>query len=1045
MTHLKKILLCAAAMSAASGLGAIELDFTDSGKRLDPAYAFSIRGKETALLPEGLQIPMPEKDIPSGIVFKKVYPAFVPAGAFEFEAEFCLHLPEKIRKTDRFFLLDNKYVFNGKTQSGFMVYLDRQGNHCQATVQFGLEGNRTVSISLGKLPFCDGKYHTLKFRFDPSGRQEIQADGKWTKTFMIPPGKVGAARYPTVAGNRFASRYGTLGGIIRRIRIVPVKNLKVNAVDFIKRKYGSRRAFVRREKNSFTAVTFTNTTNGKITGMAGYSIQGTNLSGKGAFSVEGGKSSSFSFPAETNLMPGKYTVDLTFTDQTGQQRGKGSMQYMVVPEFTDRLDLKAGDFFSVKQLSRIKDLGITIGNWIVSPRKEQMTDALKSRLIEQLDSFLEHGLRCNDKVVINQRFSKSGKFLRVDRNGKPYARRVLDVAEDTVYLEGVKATREAAAAVGSHPAWCEIYPNNELRDGSRISFTDNTRTRLKKATGLDIPSKVDGNQPVSFAENLRMPWNRIVSVSDPELRFWTWFWKEGDGWDRLNGDTAAAAENTIGRKDFSSRFAPSTRALPYLGIGGKISEVCTWTYNNPDPIRLGQTIDELAALADKKKNFSIGNQGIWYRNQVAPKEVKVGNPPDWLSKEPDARYISPSHDMMLEAFWIAIAHKVEQISTHGQGAWLGPINHKYRYTNPEITNVFPEFMNEVGKPLGTALKHVDEVTPEVVMLESFTNALYGGGHTWGWGRGWIADLHMALQWAHIQPGICYEEQLLRGDYDSGRVKILILPSMQVLSDRLLVKIRELQKKGILILGDEYLNISLLPDLRVKSLSTAGMTADARKKGLQKVGAEIRKMLAPVLTPCFSSPSQDLILRRRASGEADYIFAVNDKREYGNYVGQWKKVMEKGVPLSSEFTVRLPFAAAYDIVRHEPKSFSRSGNIGKFSVNLKPGSGSILVLLPRSIADVALKVPETISRGQNFSIEAFAVDKNGKVFKAILPMEVKFLSGETVLPGTGYYATDRNGKLIIDETAAFNMPQGKATLTVRCLVSGLNISRDIMVK
>ena len=343
-----------------------------------------------------------------------------------------------------------------------------------------------------------------------------------------------------------------------------------------------------------------------------------------------------------------------------------------------------------------------------------------------------------------------------------------------------------------------------------------------------------------------------------------------------------------------------------------------------------------------------------------------------------------------------------------------------------------------------ALKHVDEVTPEVVILESFTNALYGGGHTWGWGRGWSADLHMALQWAHIQPGICYEEQLLRGDYDDGKVKVLILPSLRVLSDKLLNKIRELQGKGIYIMGDENLNISLLPDFRINSFSNTRLTAAQRKKALQAIGIEIRNMLAPVLTPCMASDCQDLILRRRMSGEAHYLFAVNDKREYGNYVGQWKKVMEKGLPLSADFTVGIPAAAAYDIVRHQLKSFSSEKGISKFSVDLKPGSGSIIVLLPRPVAGVSLNAPKAVKRGEDFCIEAFPSDKNGKSFKAVLPMAIQFISNGKTLPGTGFYATDSSGKLVFRDTAALNMPRGKAIFRVKCLTSGLSTSKEIII-
>ena len=155
-------------------------------------------------------------------------------------------------------------------------------------------------------------------------------------------------------------------------------------------------------------------------------------------------------------------------------------------------------------------------------------------------------------------------------------------------------------------------------------------------------------------------------------------------------------------------------------------------------------------------------------------------------------------------------------------------------------------------------------------------------------------------------------------------------------------------------------------------------------------------------------------------------------------------MEKGLPLSAEFTVRLPVVAAYDIVNHRRKEFSGGKGSARFSVDLKPGRGSIIVVLPRPIAKVSLNAPRRLKRGEDFSIEAFAADKRGKGFSAVLPIEIQFSSGGKVLPGTGFYATDRSGKLVYKDTVALNLPRGKAVLTVRCLASGLSASREIMI-
>ena len=204
-------------------MSAVELDFTDSGKMLDPVYKFSIRGKETIFAPEGLKITPSEQDKPTGIITSQKYPALTPDGAFIFEVEFCLSPVESNSKANRFFLWDNKYLFNGKTHSGFMVYLDRQGIFYQANILLGLEGNRQIGISAGKLALGDGKYHILKFKFDPSGRLEIYCDGELKKTTLASAGNVAGAKYMTAIGSRVGSRYFPLGGIIRKIKITPVE------------------------------------------------------------------------------------------------------------------------------------------------------------------------------------------------------------------------------------------------------------------------------------------------------------------------------------------------------------------------------------------------------------------------------------------------------------------------------------------------------------------------------------------------------------------------------------------------------------------------------------------------------------------------------------------------------------------------------------------------------------------------------------------------------------------------------------------------------
>ena len=56
-------------------------------------------------------------------------------------------------------------------------------------------------------------------------------------------------------------------------------------------------------------------------------------------------------------------------------------------------------------------------------------------------------------------------------------------------------------------------------------------------------------------------------------------------------------------------------------------------------------------------------------------------------------------------------------------------------------------------------------------------------------------------------------------------------------------------------------------------------------------------------------------RCRRYGTTDYLFAINDRREFGDYVGQHGLVMENGLPSEAVLTVRRPGGTVYDLVDH----------------------------------------------------------------------------------------------------------------------------------
>ena len=59
----------------------------------------------------------------------------------------------------------------------------------------------------------------------------------------------------------------------------------------------------------------------------------------------------------------------------------------------------------------------------------------------------------------------------------------------------------------------------------------------------------------------------------------------------------------------------------------------------------------------------------------------------------------------------------------------------------------------------------------------------------------------------------------------------------------------------------------------------------------------------------------MIPHRRRYRDTDYVFAVNDRREFGDYVGHHGLVMENGLPTDAELSICRPETHVYDLLSH----------------------------------------------------------------------------------------------------------------------------------
>ena len=95
---------------------------------------------------------------------------------------------------------------------------------------------------------------------------------------------------------------------------------------------------------------------------------------------------------------------------------------------------------------------------------------------------------------------------------------------------------------------------------------------------------------------------------------------------------------------------------------------------------------------------------------------------------------------------------------------------------------------------------------------------------------------------------------------------------------------------------------------------------------------------------------------RSCRDADYLFAINDKREFGDYVGQWKMVMERGMPNAGRVTIRRKAGAVYDLVRHERVPFTVLPN-GETEIGVRydTNDGKVFLVAEKPLAPLKVSV------------------------------------------------------------------------------------------
>jgi hypothetical protein len=367
---------------------------------------------------------------------------------------------------------------------------------------------------------------------------------------------------------------------------------------------------------------------------------------------------------------------------------------------------------------------------------------------------------------------------------------------------------------------------------------------------------------------------------------------------------------------------------------------------------------------------------------------------------------------------------------------------KYRYTNSRTKDVLKQLIDTVVTPLGPSLLQIPEMPSDIAFLQSFSSEMFAQVGEFGWGWGWANDAYQILRYAHLQPKVVYEESIQKGALDG--VKILVAVKCPVLTKSVAEKILDFQKNGGIIIGDENLAPGITPDIILKSCSRT-KSPHENKAVLQAKAQELMSELRTVYSPYADCSNPDVILRTRRYGNCDYLFVINDKRTYGNYVGQFGKVMEKGLPLKATVKLnRKDKVYVYDLVKHQlVKTQTLNGRLN-LPVQLEAGVGKLFMISKQPVQNVALDVPQKVERNNKLPITVRIIDHAGKAVNGIIPLELSIIDskGEKV-EFSGYYGV-KNGEMEVILDIAGNDRPGAWQVIAKELASNKSASKEFTV-
>ena len=266
----------------------------------------------------------------------------------------------------------------------------------------------------------------------------------------------------------------------------------------------------------------------------------------------------------------------------------------------------------------------------------------------------------------------------------------------------------------------------------------------------------------------------------------------------------------------------------------------------------------------------------------------------------------------------------------------------------------------------------------------------------------------------------------------------------VLTQSVVDKVKEFQSSGGIIIGDDRLCPAIKPDILVEPYSRSRDASENRSE-LQKRALALREDLEKRYANYVESSNTDVVTYLRRYGSTDYVFAINDLREFGDYVGHHGLVMENALPSDTELIIKRKGGFVYDLVHGHPVPITQAGDHIHVEAHIEPCDGRLLMITDRAISKLEIDAPEMVFAGGSAVCTISITDEAGKPLDAVLPVKVDILDPDgRPAEFSGFYGA-AGGILEIGLDIAPNDVEGIWTVRAKELASGKTATQYIRVK